>query len=45
MFTEGGMMRRLPKSERRKVGKAFDRYLETIPEDKRIDRCPVLRGP
>ena len=37
-FVEGGMMRRLAKTERRKVDKAFERYLETIPQDKRIDR-------
>ena len=39
MFSDGGGKRRLPQRERRKVEKAFDAYLETIPEDKKIDRA------
>ena len=38
VFREGGTMRRLSRTERSKVVKAFDRYLETIPDDKRFDR-------
>ena len=38
MFAEGGGARRLPKRERRGVEKAFEAYLDTIPEDKKIDR-------
>jgi uncharacterized protein (DUF2252 family) len=35
---EDSTVRRLGKRERAKVVKAFERYLETIPEDKRFDR-------
>ncbi len=38
LFREGGTIRRLGKAERRKVERAFGRYLESIPESKRIDR-------
>jgi uncharacterized protein (DUF2252 family) len=38
MFREDGMTRRLGKAERRKVEKAFARYLESIPSHKRIER-------
>jgi uncharacterized protein (DUF2252 family) len=37
-FREGETVRRLAKTERAKVVRAFERYLETIPEDKRFDR-------
>jgi uncharacterized protein (DUF2252 family) len=37
-FRESGTVRHLSKVERRKVEKAFVRYLETIPESKKIDR-------
>ncbi|GAA1479410.1 DUF2252 domain-containing protein [Nocardioides aestuarii] len=37
-FTSDGTVRELPKAERAKVVKAFERYLSTIPEDKRFDR-------
>lgn len=37
-FQEDTSVRRLSRSEHTKVGKAFDRYLETIPDDKRFDR-------
>jgi uncharacterized protein (DUF2252 family) len=39
MFREGGPNRRLSRTERRKVEKAFDAYLESIPESKRIERA------
>ncbi len=38
MLREDASLRRLGKTERAKVVKAFERYLETIPEDKRFDR-------
>ncbi|HET6653296.1 MAG TPA: DUF2252 domain-containing protein [Nocardioides sp.] len=38
VFREDAGVRRLGKAERKKVGAAFDSYLETIPESKRIDR-------
>ena len=38
MLREDASLRRLGKAERTKVVKAFERYLETIPEDKRFDR-------
>ncbi len=38
MLREDGSVRRLGKKERSKVVKAFEAYLETIPEDKRFDR-------
>lgn len=37
-FRDGHGMRRLAKAERRKVERAFDRYLATIPPAKRYDR-------
>jgi uncharacterized protein (DUF2252 family) len=38
MFRDLGSTRRLSKTERGKVVRAFERYLESIPEDKRFDR-------
>jgi len=38
MFAEGHGVRRLGKAERARVVKAFEAYLDTIPEDKRFDR-------
>jgi uncharacterized protein (DUF2252 family) len=38
MFRHDSSVRELSKTERKKVVRAFDRYLETIPEDKRFDR-------
>jgi uncharacterized protein (DUF2252 family) len=38
MLREDGSVRRLAKRERAKVVKAFEGYLDTIPEDKRFDR-------
>jgi uncharacterized protein (DUF2252 family) len=38
MFAEGSGVRRLGKTERARVVKAFEAYLDTIPEDKRFDR-------
>ncbi len=38
MFREEASMRQLSKTERAKVVKAFERYLETIPEHKRVER-------
>jgi uncharacterized protein (DUF2252 family) len=38
LFREGGTVRRLGKAERRKVERAFARYLDSIPESKRFDR-------
>ena len=38
MLREDSSVRRLGKKERAKVVKAFEAYLETIPEDKRFDR-------
>ena len=37
-FRHDSSIRTLAKTERAKVVKAFERYLETIPEDKRFDR-------
>jgi len=37
-FRESGTVRRLGKAERRKVERAFEAYLETIPESKKINR-------
>ena len=37
-FRDGHSTRRLSRTERTKVVRAFERYLETIPEDKRFDR-------
>ena len=37
-FREGSGVRRLGQRERAKVVRAFEQYLETIPEDKRFDR-------
>ena len=37
-FREQGSVRRLGQRERAKVLRAFEQYLETIPEDKRFDR-------
>ena len=37
-FTEDGTVRRLSRTERRKIDKAFAAYLDSIPDDKRIDR-------
>lgn len=37
-FRDDSSVRRLSKTERGKVVKAFERYLETIPDDKRFDR-------
>jgi uncharacterized protein (DUF2252 family) len=39
LFRSSGTVRRLGKAERRKVERAFGRYLETIPESKRFDRA------
>jgi uncharacterized protein (DUF2252 family) len=39
MFREEASVRQLSKTERAKVVKAFERYLETIPEHKRVDRA------
>lgn len=38
LFREGSHERRLSQRERAKVERAYERYLETIPEDKRSDR-------
>jgi uncharacterized protein (DUF2252 family) len=38
MFRRDSSIRELSKTERKKVVRAFERYLETIPEDKRFDR-------
>ena len=38
MFRNDDSVRRLAKTERAKVLRAFERYLESIPEDKRFDR-------
>ncbi len=38
VFTDDASVRRLGKAERRNVLRAFDAYLETIPESKRFDR-------
>ena len=38
MFRDDDSVRRLAKTERAKVLRAFERYLESIPEDKRFDR-------
>ena len=38
MFRHDDSVRRLAKTERAKVVKAFEKYLESIPEDKRFDR-------
>ena len=38
IFREGSTVRHLGKTERRKVDKAFEAYLETIPESKKINR-------
>ena len=38
IFREDSSVRHLKKTERGKVVRAFERYLETIPEDKRFDR-------
>ena len=38
VFDEGKGVRKLGKAERRKVLRAFDEYLATIPESKRFDR-------
>ena len=38
VFAEDATVRRLGKAERRKVEKAFEEYLATIPESKRYDR-------
>ena len=37
-FRDDGSVRHLAKTERKKVVAAFERYLETIPDDKRFDR-------
>jgi uncharacterized protein (DUF2252 family) len=37
-FNEDTSLRRLSRTERSKVVRAFERYLDTIPEDKRFDR-------
>jgi uncharacterized protein (DUF2252 family) len=39
LFREGGTVRHLGKAERRKVEQAFERYLDSIPESKKIDRA------
>ncbi len=39
VFSEGGTVRRLGKTERRKVERAFADYLQTIPESKKFDRA------
>ena len=38
MFDEGAGVRRLSKTERARVERAFERYLETIPKSKRVNR-------
>jgi uncharacterized protein (DUF2252 family) len=38
MFRESGKVRRLDDGERRSVEEAFQRYLDTIPQSKKIDR-------
>lgn len=38
VFSEDASVRRLPKPERSAVEKAFESYLDTIPESKRFDR-------
>ena len=38
VFAEGPTVRRLDKAERRKVEKAFEDYLHTIPKSKKFDR-------
>jgi uncharacterized protein (DUF2252 family) len=38
VFAEDSSVRRLGRAERRKVSKAFEDYLHTIPESKRFDR-------
>jgi uncharacterized protein (DUF2252 family) len=38
VFAEDATVRRLGKAERRKIERAFEAYLETIPQDKRYDR-------
>ena len=38
MFRDDDSVRRLAKTERAKVLRAFERYLDSIPEDKRFDR-------
>ena len=38
MFQSDATVRRLGKAERASVGRAFDAYLDTIPDDKRFDR-------
>ncbi len=38
LFREDSSVRRLGKAERKKVVRAFEGYLDTIPEDKRYDR-------
>ena len=38
MFRESGTVRRLGKTEKVKVRKAFDAYLETIPSSKKVNR-------
>ena len=39
MLREDASVRQLSKTERGKVVKAFERYLTTIPEHKRVDRA------
>ena len=39
VFDEDASVRRLGKAERRKVEKAFEDYLQTIPESKKFDRA------
>ncbi len=39
VFSEGGTVRRLGKAERRKVERAFEDYLDTIPASKKFDRA------
>ena len=39
VFSEDASVRRLGKAERRKVEKAFEDYLQTIPESKKFDRA------
>lgn len=38
LFKDGGTVRRLGKAERRKVDKAFEGYLATIPPSKKVNR-------
>ena len=38
MFRHDGTVRKISKTERNKVVRAFERYLETIPDQKRFDR-------